>query len=166
MKKNWDITFLQIANIVSEHSTCTRVQVGGVLVKGGRIISTGYNGVASKQFECKQFFKELHKEMNIEETFEEFIKSKEFSEMHRDFSIHNEIHAEQNIIGYAARNGVNTEGSTIYLTCSPCMQCAKLLVASGVVRVVYPELYNRKEDDGIPLLKQCGIKCDLIENKS
>jgi len=161
-KKEWDITFLEIAKLMSEHSTCTRVQVGGVLVKAGRIISTGYNGVASKQLECKQFFKELHNEMNIDEKFEDFIKSKEFSDMHRDFSIHNELHAEQNIIGYAARNGVNTSDSTIYLTCSPCTQCAKLLIASGVVRVVYAEIYNRTSDDGLPLLKQCKIACDLI----
>lgn len=180
MKKNWDKTFLEVAKGMAEHSTCTRVQVGAVLTKDRRIISCGYNGVPSKQEECKDYFFRIWNNSSSAEngyisafgfnwlinkyvfpTFEDFLKSDVFYKMHRTFSIDNELHAEQNAIGYAARNGIETNGSTIYLTISPCKQCAKLMIAAGVKRIVYAEKYNRSEDDGIPLLKQNNVECEL-----
>lgn len=169
MKKDWDLTFLQIAATMSEHSTCSRVQVGAVLTKDRRIISCGYNGVPSKQKECKDYFEEEFKKLPIrlnpdkgakwEFTFEDWIKTPEFSDLHRQFSLDNELHAEQNAIGYAARNGISTEGSTMYLTCSACKQCAKLIIAAGIKKIIFSERYNRPEDDGLPLLIQNNIKC-------
>jgi len=163
MKKNWDKTFLEIAKIMSEHSTCARVQAGAVLTKDRRIISCGYNGVPSGQKECIEHFKMqfvlLDKLPKNVLSFEHWTKCKEFSDLHREFSINNELHAEQNAIGYAARNGITTEGSTIYLTISPCKQCAKLMIAAGIKRIVYAEKYNRSEDDGIPLLKENKVEC-------
>jgi len=180
MKKNWDETFLEIAQKMAEHSTCVRVQVGAVLTKDRRIISCGYNGVPSGQEECKDFFHRIwntssHAEnatyrafdfdwmLNkyIYPTYDDFLKSDTFYNLHRTFSQMFELHAEQNAIGYAARNGIETNGSTIFLTISPCMQCAKLLIAAGVKQVVYAEKYNRSEDDGIPLLRLNHVECDL-----
>jgi dCMP deaminase len=186
-KKDWDITFLQTAKLISEHSTCARVQVGAVLVKENKIISIGYNGAPSKSVECNEYFKKMYKDMEssyaknvmitIENgerylitqekfpTYESFIQSTTFMNIHRDFSQNNEIHAEANAIGYAARAGSSTQGSTMYLTCSPCKQCAKLLVSSGIVRVVYAKLYNRSEDDGLPLLEKSNIKNKILKLK-
>lgn len=167
MKKDWDKTFLQIAKIISEHSTCSRVQVGAVLTKDRRIISCGYNGVPSGQKECEEHFKIAFALLDTLPknvlTFENWVKSDEFSELHREFSINNELHGEQNALGYAARNGIETNGSTMYLTISPCKQCAKLMIAAGVKRVVFSEKYNRSEDDGIPLLQLNNVECVLYE---
>jgi dCMP deaminase len=167
MKKDWDLTFLQIAKLMSEHSTCSRVQVGAVLTKDRRIISCGYNGVPSGQKECKDYFRAVfdHRYLNKlaanmrDESFDAWRTTPAFSDLHREFSINNELHAEQNAIGYAARNGIATEGSTIYLTISPCKQCAKLLIAAGVEKVVYAERYNRSEDDGLGLLIENNVAC-------
>jgi len=164
MKKNWDKTFLEIAKIMSEHSTCSRVQVGAVLVKDRRIISCGYNGVPSGQEECVDYFKRIYNSHNIDLTFWAWCEREDFKDLHREFSINNELHGEQNAIGYAARNGINTSGSTMYLTISPCKQCAKLIIAAGIKRVIYQEIYNRAEDDGIPLLQQNNVECVLYVN--
>lgn len=162
---------------MAEHSTCARVQVGAVLTKDRRIISCGYNGVPSGQEECKDYFFRIWdnpgkaddyvKAFNFDwlinkyvfSTFKDFLESAPFYQMHREFSINYELHAEQNAIGYAARNGIETSGSTIYLTVSPCMQCAKLMIAAGVKQVVYAEKYNRSEDDGISLLQINNVEC-------
>lgn len=157
MKKDWDLTFLQIAKLISEHSTCARVQVGAVLVKDRRIISCGYNGVPSGQLECKQHFADTAMGNPDASKYQD----KYWLDVHREFSLKNELHGEQNAIGYAARNGIKTEGATMYLTISPCIQCAKLMIAAGIVKVIYAEKYNRAEDDGLPLLQQNNVECVL-----
>lgn len=165
VKKHWDSTFLQIAQLMAEHSTCARVAVGAVLVRDGRIISSGYNGTPSKQVECISYFYKLWEDLVRPEkhiSFEEYLKSDEFKNEHREFSIKNEVHAEPNAIAYAARNGVSTENSTIYLTISPCIQCAKLLISSGIKRVVFNERYDRPEDDGVTLLESARILTEEI----
>ena len=111
-------------------STCARVKVSSIIVKNGRVVSTGWNGVPSGHTHCEDIF--AGKDMN-----DEIVK-----EEHRIFSERNEIHSEQNCIASAAKNGVSTEGCDMYVSISPCTACAKLIIASGIKNVYYL-LYNR-----------------------
>lgn len=157
----WDETFMQIAELIAgRHSTCVRIQVGALLVKDDRIISTGYNGVASKQRECNDFFQtywknhvgRVHPECAWHEEYPKWLESDEFKRMHREFSVKREIHAEVNCIAYAARQSIDITGAKMYCTWSPCINCAKLIIASGIKTYYYRNLYERKEDDGRELL--------------
>lgn len=133
----WDNTFIEIAEKVANHSTCLKHQVGAVIVKNKRILSTGYNGVVAGAMHCEDLY--LKKPMD----------------WHHSWSVENEIHAEQNAIAYAAREGISIKDATIYVTLSPCLDCAKLIVASGIIKVVYGGP-NRQEkiDDGIKFFKE------------
>ena len=137
---NWDDTFIEIAHKIAQHSTCCKQQVGAIIVKNKRILSTGYNGVVSRAVHCIDF-------KNIYSDWE--------TEQHHNWSIQNELHAEQNCIAYAAREGIIIKDASIYVTLSPCIDCAKLIVASGIIRVIYSGL-NRQEkiDDGIKFFKE------------
>lgn len=140
----WDYDFLRIAGIMAEHSTCCRKQVGAVIVKNGRVISTGYNGTPAGMINCKDHFKP------------EDIKKPTFFDIHGKFSANFEVHAEQNAIAELSKNEVNGVGSTLYTTLAPCSMCAKLIAAAGIKRVVYAEEYDR-DMSGPELLKQCGL---------
>lgn len=162
--------FMETAILFSKRSTCLRKQVGGVLVKDGRIVSTGYNGVPSGQEHCSKYFKdyfsnkkfpELHEENNelldYDEEFQKWIKSKEFYDIHREFSIY-ELHCEQNIISRAGINGVNTKDTSLYITLSPCLSCATLLYSARINFIIYLEKYDR-DDKGIKFLNNNNIPC-------
>jgi len=143
--ENWDQTFINIANIISKHSTCIRVNVGVVIVRDGRILSTGYNGSPSKFQHCKDVFANVSDLTNLE-----------FIQQHRQFSDKYEIHSEINAILYAAKNGIGLYGSKMYVTHSPCTNCSKIIISSGIIEVVYDCLYDR-DPDGVLLLKDGGI---------
>ena len=112
MRKSWDEYFMEIAEIVKTRSTCLRRQVGAVIVKDNRIITTGYNGAPSGLRHCTDIGgcerERLH------------IPSGQRHELCRA------LHAEQNAIIQAAKVGVSTEGATIYITLQPCVICAKM----------------------------------------
>jgi dCMP deaminase len=144
MERNWDETFLKIAELISRHSTCIRKKVGAILVKENRIISIGYNGVLPGKKHCEDLFKSR-------------VMDKQFYNQHNEFSRLNEVHAEQNCIAYAAKHGIKTEGSNLYVTISPCKDCSKIIIASGIKKVVYLEYYDR-EPEGIQLLEENNIK--------
>lgn len=123
-----DVQFLQIAKIVAGTSKCVSVQVGAVIAKEGRIISTGYNGTPSGYLNCC----DVHSERGA---------------AHSEWSNRYEIHAEQNALLYAAKYGISVKGATLYTTVEPCFQCLKMIVASGISRIVYDEPYYREEID-------------------
>ena len=133
MRPSWDEYFLQIARVVSQRSTCLRRQVGAVIVKDKRRIATGYNGAASGAPHCDEIGC-IRQQLGI--------KSGERHELCAA------IHAEQNAIIQAAKYGVGIEGATLYCTHQPCAICAKMIVNSGIQRVVfngeYPDEYARK----------------------
>ena len=133
MRPSWDEYFLQIAKVVSQRSTCLRRQVGAVIVKDKRMISTGYNGAASGAPHCDEIGC-IRQQLGI--------KSGERHELCAA------IHAEQNAIIQAAKYGVSIEGATLYCTNQPCAICAKMIVNSGIKRVVfngeYPDEYAKK----------------------
>jgi len=130
-----DKRYLAMARIWGQNSYCQRRKVGALLVKDKMIISDGYNGTPSG-FE------------NICE--DEHQVTKPYV-----------LHAEANAITKIAKSNNSSEGATLYVTASPCLECAKLIIQSGIKRVVYDEKY--RIDDGIRLLQRAGIELKYIE---
>ena len=124
-----------MAAIWAENSYCERRKVGALIVKNKMIISDGYNGTPSG-FE------------NICENEEGFTKPYV-------------LHAEANAITKIARSNNNSEGATMYVTASPCIECAKLIIQAGIKRVVYGEKYRLT--DGIDLLERAGIETVFLD---
>ncbi len=125
-----DKRYLQMAKIWAENSYCKRRKVGALIVKNQMIISDGYNGTPSG------FENQCEDENN--QTYPYVL------------------HAEANAITKVAKSTNNSEGATLYVTTSPCMECAKLIIQSGIKRVVFSELYHN--NDGIQLLQRAGIE--------
>ena len=130
-----DERYLRMARIWAENSYCERRQVGALIVRGDAIISDGYNGTPSG-FE------------NICE--DEHNKTKPYV-----------LHAEANAITKVAKSNNSSLGATLYVTASPCIECAKLIIQAGIRRVVYSE--NYRSVDGIELLQKAGIDVAFIE---
>ena len=134
----YDRRYARMANIWAENSYCTRLKVGALIVKDSKIISDGYNGTPAG-FE------------NICEDGEN--KSKPYV-----------LHAEANAITKLARSTDSCDGATMYVTASPCIECAKLIIQSGIKRVVYCQKYRLT--DGIELLERAGIEVEYLELKA
>lgn len=130
-----DCRYMRMARIWAENSYCERRKVGALLVKNNRIISDGYNGTPSG-FE------------NICEN--EFNRTKPYV-----------LHAEANAITKVARSSNSSEGATLYVTASPCIECAKLIIQAGITRVVFAEHY--RDTEGLELLERAGIQTELLE---
>jgi len=159
----WDQTFLVIAHEVSKRSTCARMQAGAVLVKDNRIISMGYNGSPPDSEHCRDHW--VDHWVNSDQLqkkfwglYSDFIESEEFYSLHHEWSVYNEIHAEQNAILFAAKNGIKTDNSTLYVTHSPCIDCAKSISQAGIIKVVFSSKYDRSSQ-GIEFLQRVGIDC-------
>lgn len=133
-----DVMYLKIARLIAEQSYCTKRHVGAIIVKDGAIISTGYNGTISG-FE------------NVCEYRNEAGELKTKSDV---------LHAESNAITKVACSTISTEGSTIYVTCSPCVECAKLIIQSKITRVVYNIMFSKPE--GLELLQKAGVICEQV----
>ena len=131
----FDDKYMQMAAIWASNSYCKRRQVGALLVKDRMIISDGYNGTPSG-FE------------NICE--DENGVTKPYV-----------LHAEANAISKVAKSANSAEGATLYVTASPCVECAKLIIQSGIKRVVYRDEYRLT--DGIDLLRRAGIEVEHID---
>lgn len=130
-----DKRYLRMARIWAENSYCTRRKVGALIVKDKMIISDGYNGTPSG--------------------FENVC------ELDNGTTKPYVLHAEANAITKIAKSGNNSDGATLYVTASPCLECSKLIIQSGIRRVVYSEAYRLT--DGIDLLKRAGIEVVFIE---
>ena len=131
--EKFDQSYIEMAGVWARNSYCKRRQVGAIIVKDKMIISDGYNGTPAG-FE------------NICEDDNGLTKSYV-------------LHAEANAITKIARSGNNSDGATLYVTSSPCIECAKLIIQSGIKRVVYSEEYRLT--DGIDLLRRAGIEVVL-----
>ncbi len=125
-----DSRYLRMARIWSENSYCERRKVGALLVKDQMIISDGYNGTPSG------FDNVCENEQGLTYPYV--------------------LHAEANAITKVARSNNSSEGSTLYVTASPCMECAKLIIQAGIKRVVFSELY--RITDGLDLLRKAGVE--------
>lgn len=156
-RPTWEESFLKTALEIAKHSTCTRVQVGAVLVYENRILAIGYNGVAKGNIHCFEYFRDKYHNLSDDE-FSAFIKTDEFRVEHGQFSEKNEIHGEANLLGYASQHGIITKGASLFCNVSPCMNCAKQIVASRLHEYIYINKYDR-DIAGIDFLSKNGIVC-------
>ena len=132
--EKFDHSYLEMAQIWAQNSYCKRRKVGALLVKDRMIISDGYNGTPS----------------GFENICEEDGVTKPYV-----------LHAEANAITKVAKSGNSSEGATLYVTASPCLECAKLIIQSGIKRVVYRDEYRLT--DGIDLLRRAGIEVERVD---
>jgi len=132
----FDLRYLEMARIWSTNSYCKRRQVGALIVKGRMIISDGYNGTpAGFENECE----------------DENNHTKPYV-----------LHAEANAITKVAKSNNSSDGATLYITSSPCLECAKLIIQAGIIRVVFSDNYRIL--DGIELLKRANIEIVQLDN--
>ncbi|OOB77061.1 MAG: cytidine deaminase [Epulopiscium sp. Nuni2H_MBin003] len=122
MRPSWDEYFMDIANLVKTRSTCIRRQVGAVIVKDKRILSTGYNGAPTNCRHCIDIGC-LRTDLNI--------PSGERHELCRG------LHAEQSAIAQAANSGIQIKEAAIYVTAQPCSLCAKVLINAGIIKIIH-----------------------------
>jgi dCMP deaminase len=136
--------YMKLAVDLAARSHCVRAQVGAVLTKDTRIISIGYNGPPAGTHNCD----------------EEWPGSGCARDSKGSCSL--ALHAEENAILYAARNGSKIEGGTLYTTLSPCIACARLILSSGIKVVVYKDSYAEYKglpsDEGVDFLKRFGVE--------
>ena len=140
-----DINFINIATELATASKCVSKQVGAVIVKDGRILSTGYNGTPAGFTNCVDHW------------------DGEYTADHHEWSKTYEIHAEMNAIIWAARQGISIANATIYVTLEPCSECSKNLIASGIKRIVYAKPYEHTHSDSISkFLKDNGVSIERL----
>lgn len=136
-RANWDNYFMDIAAVVATRATCNRKHVGAVIVRDRTILSTGYNGSISGTPHCN-----------------------DNNHMIENNHCIRTIHAEVNAIAQAAKNGVEINDSTIYVTASPCWNCFKVIANCGITRICYSEFYN--DDRIFWVAQEIGIKLEHI----
>ena len=131
----FDRSYIDMAEIWAQNSYCKRRKVGALLVKDKMIISDGYNGTPSG------FENVCEDENGVTKPYV--------------------LHAEANAISKVAKSGNSSEGATLYVTASPCIECAKLIIQAGIRRVVYKDPYRLT--DGVDLLKRAGIEVEMVD---
>lgn len=144
MRESWDSYFMNIAKVVSTRATCPRNQLGIVITKDNRIVSTGYNGSPPGQPHCD--------DIGCEMVDNHCVRT---------------VHGECNAIYQAAKLGVSLEGSTMYMHSEiypgpPCYYCAKAIVAAGIKRVVVYDFTETAYTRTIDFFKECGIILDVV----
>lgn len=133
--EKFDRSYLEMATIWARNSYCKRRQVGALIVKDRMIISDGYNGTPSG------FENVCEDENGVTKPYV--------------------LHAEANAITKVAKSGNSSQGATLYVTASPCLECSKLIIQSGIRRVVYSDEYRLT--DGVDLLRRAGIEVEKVE---
>ncbi len=136
-RPSWNEYFMNVAHEVAKRSTCERAQVGAVIVKDKRILTTGYNGSPRGLPHCT--------EVGCLMDNGHCVRT---------------LHAEQNAIIVAALHGVITEGATIYITHQPCFLCAKMIINAGIVQIVYDQEYP--DDRSSEFLEQAGVELIVL----
>ena len=150
-RPGFDKIFMELAINIARRSHCVKRHVGAVLTKDTRIISIGYNGPPAGTHNCDEEWPE------------------EGCERDSRGSCSLALHAEQNALMYAVKNNANVDGSTLYLTLTPCLACARMVLSMGVKRVIY--LYSYAEykglpkDEGIEFLKKFGIETQKFDEE-
>jgi len=142
-----DRNFINIARELATASKCVSKQVGALIVKDGRILSTGYNGTPAGFENCCDYW------------------DNKYTPEHHEWSKTYEIHAEMNAIIWAAREGISIEGATIYVTLEPCSECSKNVIASGIKRIVYEKPYEHTHSEVISkFIKDNGVIIERLKN--
>lgn len=144
----WDERFLKMAEEVATWSSCFQEnrQVGAVIAKNKRILTTGYNGASAGIMSCKERGECLRRKLNIPSgTRHEVCYA---------------THAEQNAIIQAAKMGISIDGATLYCTHQPCVICSKMIINSGILRIVYRNGYP--DDFSLQLLREAGVEIEQL----
>lgn len=145
----WDDRFMQIAQLVATWSSCFQPNrhIGAIIVKDKRILTTGYNGAPENISTCVERGECIRRKENIPSgTRQEYCYA---------------VHAEQNAIIQASRLGVSIKGATMYCTHQPCVICARMIINSGIVRLVYKEGYP--DEFALKLFEEAGITVERTE---
>jgi dCMP deaminase len=144
MRPKFDDIFMDLAENLAKRSHCIKAQVGAVLTQDTRIISIGYNGPPSGTHNCDE-------EFPIEGCPRDSKGSCSLA-----------LHAEQNAILYAAKNGSIVEGATLYVTLSPCISCARVIYSMKIKKVLYKRSYAQYKglsiDEGVAFLQKFGVE--------
>jgi len=143
----WDKRFIELAGLVATWSSCVARQVGAVLVKDKRILTTGYNGASAGIKSCAEKSVCMRRQKGIKSgTMHEICYA---------------AHAEQNAIAQAAKLGIPIQGSTLYCTHQPCAICSKIIINSGIKRIIYAQGYP--DEFSLTLLEEAGVSCVNIK---
>jgi dCMP deaminase len=145
-RPSWNDYFLEVADLVATRSTCLRRQVGAVLVRDKRIISTGYNGAPRKLKHCSEVG---------------CIRSENDIPSGQRYELCRGVHAEQNAIINAAYYGISTQDTVMYCTHQPCIICARIIINAGVEKVVHRGDFQ--DDVALELMKEAGIELVVVE---
>lgn len=144
-KPSFDLIYMKLATDLAARSHCVKAQVGAVLTKDTRIVSIGYNGPPAGTHNCDEEWPETGCPRDSKN------------------SCSLAIHAEENAILYAVKNGSNLEGSTLYVTLSPCISCARIIYTTGIKNVWYKASYAEYKglpvDEGVEFLNRFGVEC-------
>jgi dCMP deaminase len=149
-RPTWDEYFLRLMEVIGERGTCDRGRSGAVIVKDRCLVATGYVGSPAGMPHCDEVGHQLKQTVH--------------EDGHISTHCVRTIHAEQNAILQAAKNGVPLEGTTLYCRMEPCPVCAKMIVNAGIKRVVSWNKYHGA-DETQSLFKQCGVKLDIVNNQ-
>lgn len=149
-KPSFDVIYMELAQKLAQRSHCVKMHVGAVLTKDTRIVSLGYNGPPAGTHNCDVEWPE------------------EGCPRDSKGSCSLALHAEQNAILYASKNNVSVEGSTLYITLSPCIACARIIFTTGIKKVIYLNSYAEYKkipsDEGVDFLKKFGV--DVVKFSS
>jgi dCMP deaminase len=151
-KPSFDDIYMELAEKLSKRSHCVKAHVGAVLTKDTRIISLGYNGPPSGTHNC-----------DVEWPLEGCARDSKGS-----CSL--ALHAEQNAILYAAKNGVSMQDATLYVTLSPCISCARVIFTTGIRKVYFKDSYatfkGLSSDEGVEFLRRFGVEVIQYKNEN
>ncbi len=139
-RPSWDEYFVELTQVVAKRSTCKRRSVGAVLVRDKRILTTGYNGSPPGLPHC------IDSECLM-----------------LDGHCVRAIHAEQNAIIQGALHGIDLSGATCYVTSAPCVHCSKMLIAAGIKRIVFLDVYT--EEIGQTMAREAGVILERFEGE-
>lgn len=145
----WDKRFIELSQVIASWSSCYKEnrQIGAVIVKNKRILTTGYNGAPSGIVSCKERGECLRQKLGIPSGKQQEICYA--------------IHAEQNAIIQAAKLGISIDGATLYCTHFPCTICARMIINAGISRIVYIHPYP--DDFSVSIIKEAGIKTEQYD---
>lgn len=149
MKPSFDHIFMNLATDLSQRSHCVKAHVGAVLTRDTRIISIGYNGPPAGTHNCDEEWPGVGCARDSKG------------------SCSLALHAEENAILYAVKNGARLEGATLYTTLSPCLPCARLIYSAGITHVYYDKSYAEYKglasDEGVDFLNRFGVKAEKFK---
>lgn len=165
-RPTWDAHFMSFAKLCEDMSTCCRKKVGAVVVRDKQILSTGFNGVGSGEKHCHEVWEEVFERETDAGTWQGYLQSDVFDEMHREWTLDHEVHAEANALTQCMDRGIRMVNATLYTTWSPCIDCARMIVESRIRRVVYSNEYVRDfyQTEALFAEKRIAfVRCDPVD---